>query len=222
MPLVGRDVEALCRDPGAVYRELAGIRSCAGSGRRRASFTWPWPRSMNAVWDLVARRAGKPLWQLLAEMSPEALVAATDFRYISDVLTPEQAVEMLREMEPTRAARIEQLRDIGGCPCYTTSAGWLGYSDDKLRRLLQGGRRRRLPARQDEGRVGRRGRHPSAPDRPGRDRLGHRPDDRREPGVGRSGGDRVGFADLPSSDHCGLRSRRVRTTCSVMRRSGGL
>jgi len=92
---------------------------------------------MNAVWDLAARRARKPLWRLLAEMTPEELVAATDFRYVSDVLTPAEALAMFKEMEPTREQRLERLRGHGGYPCYTTSAGWLGYDDDKLRRLLK-------------------------------------------------------------------------------------
>jgi L-fuconate dehydratase len=92
---------------------------------------------MNALWDLAARRAGKPLWQLLVEMTPEQLVDAADLRYLSDVLTREQAIALLAEMEPTRLERIAELRAQGGYPCYTTSAGWLGYSDEKLRRLLQ-------------------------------------------------------------------------------------
>jgi L-fuconate dehydratase len=74
---------------------------------------------------------------LLTDMSSEELVAAADFRYISDAITPTEALAMLRELEPTRSARIEQLRDRGGYPCYTTSAGWLGYDDDKLRHLLK-------------------------------------------------------------------------------------
>ena len=92
---------------------------------------------MNAVWDLAARRAGKPLWRLLVEMTPEELVDAADLRYLSDVLTRDEAIAMLAEMAPTRPERIAELESRGGYPCYTTSAGWLGYSDDKLRRLLQ-------------------------------------------------------------------------------------
>jgi L-fuconate dehydratase len=91
---------------------------------------------MNAVWDLAARRAGKPLWRLLAEMTPEQLVDVADLRYLSDVLTREEAAAILAEMEPTRGERVALLEARGGYPCYTTSAGWLGYSDDKLRRLL--------------------------------------------------------------------------------------
>ncbi len=137
LPLVGRDVAELCRDPGAVYRELAGDSQLRWLGPEKGVVHLALAAVMNAVWDLVARRAGKPLWRLLADMTPEELVAATDFRYISDVLTPAEALAMLKEMVPTRSQRLERLRDNGGYPCYTTSAGWLGYDDDKLRRLLK-------------------------------------------------------------------------------------
>jgi len=137
LPLVGRDVDDLCRDPGALYRELAGDSQLRWLGPEKGVVHLALAAVMNAVWDLAARRAGKPLWRLLAEMTPEDLVRAADLRYLSDVLTPAEAVAMLRDMEPTRADRIEQLRRRGGYPCYTTSAGWLGYDDDKLRRLLK-------------------------------------------------------------------------------------
>ena len=91
---------------------------------------------MNAVWDLAARHAGKPLWRFLADMSPEQLVKAADLRYLSDVLTRDEAIGMLADLAPTREDRVAELEERGGYPCYTTSAGWLGYSDDKLRRLL--------------------------------------------------------------------------------------
>jgi L-fuconate dehydratase len=137
LPLIGRDVDAVCRDPGAVYRELAGDSQLRWLGPEKGVVHIALAAVMNAVWDLVARRAGKPMWRLLAEMTPEDLVAATDFRYLSDVLTPVEALEMLREMEPGRSERIEHLRRRGGYPCYTTSAGWLGYDDDRLRRRLK-------------------------------------------------------------------------------------
>jgi L-fuconate dehydratase len=91
---------------------------------------------MNAVWDLAARRASKPLWRLLAEMTPEELVDAADLRYLSDALTRDEALALLTELEPTRHERVAEMAERG-YPCYTTSAGWLGYSDDKLRRLCQ-------------------------------------------------------------------------------------
>jgi L-fuconate dehydratase len=137
LPLVGRDVDELCRDPGAAYRELGADSQLRWLGPEKGVVHLALAAVMNAVWDLAARRAGKPLWRLLAEMTPEELVRAADFRYLSDVLTPAEAMAMLREMEPTRAERIGHLRRRGGYPCYTTSAGWLGYDDDKLRRLLK-------------------------------------------------------------------------------------
>ncbi len=137
LPLVGRDVGELCRDPGAVYRELAADSQLRWLGPEKGVVHLAMAAVMNAVWDLAARSAGKPLWRLLVEMSPEQLVAATDLRYLSDVLTADEALAMLRELEPSRSERIQHLRRLGGYPCYTTSAGWLGYDDDKLRRLLK-------------------------------------------------------------------------------------
>jgi L-fuconate dehydratase len=136
-PLLGRDAGELCRDLGAVYRELGADSQLRWLGPEKGVVHLALAAVMNALWDLAARRAGKPVWRLLVEMSPEELVAATDFRYITDALTPDEALAMLRQMAPTRNQRIEQLRELGGYPCYTTSAGWLGYDDDKLRRLLK-------------------------------------------------------------------------------------
>jgi L-fuconate dehydratase len=93
---------------------------------------------VNAVWDLWAKAEGKPLWQLLAGLSPEELVRCIDFRYITDAITPAEAIDLLSRNVESRAAReAELLRD--GYPAYTTSAGWLGYSDDKIRRLCREG-----------------------------------------------------------------------------------
>src|SRR5207249_3696045 len=83
---------------------------------------------VNAVWDLYAKSEGKPLWQLLADMSPEQLVACIDFRYITDALTPDEAMGILRHHAPTKRQREAEVR-AHGYPAYTTSAGWLGYSD---------------------------------------------------------------------------------------------
>jgi L-fuconate dehydratase len=91
---------------------------------------------INAVWDLYARMEKKPLWKLLADMSPEQLVACIDFRYISDVLSPAEALAILQRQALTRAEREAGMQQAG-FPAYTTSAGWLGYSDEKLRQLCQ-------------------------------------------------------------------------------------
>jgi L-fuconate dehydratase len=91
---------------------------------------------VNAAWDLAAKRAGKPVWRFLGEMSPEELVAQVDFRWLSDALTPEEALEILRRAEPGRQERIARLLERG-YPAYTTTPGWLGYSDEKLARLAR-------------------------------------------------------------------------------------
>jgi L-fuconate dehydratase len=90
---------------------------------------------VNAVWDLYAKREGKPLWKLLADMSPEQIVDLVDFRYLTDVLTRDEALDILRRAEAGKQDREQQLLDKG-YPAYTTSAGWLGYSDEKVARLV--------------------------------------------------------------------------------------
>ena len=88
------------------------------------------------MWDLYAKHEGKPLWRLLAEMTPEQLVACVDFRYLTDALTPEEALALLREHAPGKAQRSAELRRIG-LPTYTSSAGWLGYGEEKVRALCR-------------------------------------------------------------------------------------
>jgi L-alanine-DL-glutamate epimerase-like enolase superfamily enzyme len=135
-PLVGRDVDELCGDLGGIYRELQSDSQLRWLGPDKGVVHLALAAVMNAVWDLAARRAGVPLWKLLSEMSPEELVEVADLRYLSDVLTPDQAVTLLAGQEVGRKQRTEQL-EAAGYPCYTTSAGWLGYSDAKLRRLCE-------------------------------------------------------------------------------------
>ena len=135
-PLVGRDVDELCADLGGIYRELQSDSQLRWLGPDKGVIHLALAAVMNAVWDLAARRAGLPLWRLLSEMSPEQLVDSADLRYLTDVLTPEQAVQLLARQETSRKQRIVEL-ETSGYPCYTTSAGWLGYSDAKLRRLCE-------------------------------------------------------------------------------------
>ncbi|MFG1625385.1 L-fuconate dehydratase [Kribbella sp. NPDC049227] len=135
-PLLGRDVDELCGDLGGSYRELQSDTQLRWLGPDKGVVHLALAAVMNAVWDLAARRAGVPLWRLLSEMSPEELVEAADLRYLSDVLTADQAVALLARQEGDRKRRIEEL-EASGYPCYTTSAGWLGYSDAKLRRLCE-------------------------------------------------------------------------------------
>ncbi|MFZ4894775.1 enolase C-terminal domain-like protein [Plantibacter sp. Mn2098] len=135
-PFIGRDVDELVQDLGGVYREMQSDTHLRWLGPEKGVVHLALAAVMNAMWDLAARKAGKPLWKLLTDMTPEQLVDVADLTYLSDVLTREQAIEMLQEKFATRGERIADLERIGGYPCYTTSAGWLGYSDEKLRRLL--------------------------------------------------------------------------------------
>lgn len=137
LPLIGRTAEELVEDLGGTYRSLQGDSQLRWLGPEKGVVHLALAAVMNAVWDLAARMADKPLWRLLSEMTPEQLVDAADLRYLSDALTREEALAILTKQAPTRQQRIGELEARGGYPCYTTSAGWLGYSDDKLRRLLQ-------------------------------------------------------------------------------------
>ncbi|MBH0082134.1 L-fuconate dehydratase [Salinibacterium sp. SWN167] len=135
-PLVGRDVDEIVGDLGGIYRELKSDSQLRWLGPEKGVEHLAMAAVMNAVWDLAARRANKPLWRLLADMTPEQLVDTADFQYLTDALTKEEAIAMLSELAPTKEQRIAELTE-SGYPCYTTSAGWLGYSDEKLRRLCQ-------------------------------------------------------------------------------------
>ena len=133
--LVGRDLDQLLSHPGDINRELIGDSQLRWLGPEKGVMHMAIGAVINALWDLRVRREGKPLWLLLAELSPEELVEAVDFRYLSDALTPAEALQILRDAEPLRTERIAQLRETG-FPAYTTTPGWLGYSDQKLVRLL--------------------------------------------------------------------------------------
>ncbi|WP_461188653.1 L-fuconate dehydratase [Arthrobacter sp. Z4-13] len=135
-PLVGQDADGICVGLGETYRSLKRDSQLRWLGPDKGVEHLALGAVMNAVWDLAARRAGKPLWRLLVDMTPEQIVDAADLSYLSDALTKEEALGLLARLAPTREERVQQLgRD--GYPCYTTSAGWLGYSDEKLRRLCE-------------------------------------------------------------------------------------
>ena len=134
--VVGRSTDEVFADMGAFWRDLVGDSQLRWIGPEKGVIHLATAAVVNAVWDLFAKRSGKPLWKLLVDMSPEELVTLIDFRYISDALTPERALERLRALAPTRAAREAELRR-DGYPAYTTSVGWLGYPDDKIRRLCR-------------------------------------------------------------------------------------
>lgn len=129
-PLVGRAVDELAGSMGPTYRQLVGAERLRWLGPHWGLVRMAAAAVLNAVWDLVARRAGKPLWRLVAEMKPEDLVAACDFRYLSDVLTPDDALELLDRLAPSRPERIDHLTQVG----YPSYASVADSSDDVLRR----------------------------------------------------------------------------------------
>ena len=92
---------------------------------------------VNALWDLWAKTLGKPVWRIVAEMTPEEFVRCIDFRYITDAITPEEAIALLKEVEGGKEERIKEAEQSRAVPAYTTSAGWLGYSEEKLKALLR-------------------------------------------------------------------------------------
>ena len=136
--VIGRTLESIAADMGGFWRQVTGDSQLRWVGPEKGVIHLATAAIVNAVWDLYAKVEGKPLWQLLAEMPSEQLVGCIDFRYITDVLTPADALAILRRWEPTRHERIAGLQ-AHGYPAYTTSAGWLGYSDDKLRELCRRG-----------------------------------------------------------------------------------
>lgn len=129
--VVGRTIEDIASDMSAFWRGLVADSQLRWLGPEKGVVHLATAALVNAVWDLYAKVEGKPLWKLLSDMSPDELVACIDFRYIDDALAPDEAVDILHRNFATRAVReIEMLRD--GFPAYTTSAGWLGYSDAKI------------------------------------------------------------------------------------------
>ncbi|MFF4196218.1 L-fuconate dehydratase [Nonomuraea sp. NPDC001831] len=130
--VLGRDVE----DLGALYKELVNDSQLRWLGPEKGVMHMAISAVVNALWDLKARRAGKPVWRLLSEMSPEEIVGLIDFRYLSDALTQDEALQILKNAEEGKEERIQRLIETG-YPAYTTSPGWLGYDDDKLRRLCK-------------------------------------------------------------------------------------
>lgn len=136
--VVGRSLEEITADFGAFYRHLTGDSQLRWLGPEKGIIHLATSAVLNAIWDLWAKTEGKPLWKLLADLSPEELVRCVDFRYITDALTPQQAVDLLRQAAGGRADREASIR-AEGYPAYTTAAGWLGYSDEKLRMLARKG-----------------------------------------------------------------------------------
>jgi len=134
--LVGRPLSSITGDLAGFWYQLTGDSQLRWLGPEKGVVHLAAGAVVNAVWDLYAKAEGKPLWKLLVDMTPEQTVAAVPFRYIKDALAPDEALEILRGLAETRGDREAELL-TSGYPAYTTSAGWLGYSDDKIRSLIR-------------------------------------------------------------------------------------
>jgi L-fuconate dehydratase len=133
--VVGLDIEATLADLGGFWKRLVHESHLRWLGPEKGVMHMAIGAVVNAVWDLAAKRAGQPLWQLLADLTPQQIVDLIDFRYLSDALTPDEALHLLETAAPGKEVREKELREHG-YPAYTTSAGWLGYSDAKVARLV--------------------------------------------------------------------------------------
>src|ERR1700735_3319614 len=134
--VLGCPVDAVCSDPGSLSRTLIGDSQLRWLGPEKGVMHMAIGAVITAVWDLAAKREGKPLWQLLADADPEWLASQVDYRYLTDALTYDDAVDLFRRGKEGAAERAAQLRKHG-YPAYTTSPGWLGDSDEKLTRLAK-------------------------------------------------------------------------------------
>jgi L-fuconate dehydratase len=134
--IVGESVEDLLADMGTTYRRFVYDPHLRWLGPEKGVMHMAIGAMVNALWDLKAKRSGLPLWQLVSQLTPEELVNLVDFRYLTDAITPAEALEILTKAVPGRAARTEQLL-ARGYPAYTTTPGWLGYTDEKMLRLAR-------------------------------------------------------------------------------------
>ena len=133
--VVGRTLEAIVADMRGFWRSLVSDTQLRWLGPEKGVIHLATAAVVNAVWDLWAKRQRKPLWKLLVDLSPEELVGCVDFRYIADVLAPEEALDLLRDARRGSAEREAEIV-ASGYPAYTTSAGWLGYEDEKVELLV--------------------------------------------------------------------------------------
>lgn len=134
--VIGLDLEWIKEDAARFWHRVTSDSQLRWIGPEKGAIHLATGAVVNAVWDLWAKSERKPLWRLISDMSPEQIVRLIDFRYISDCIGPDEALRLLQERAAGKEERGRQLLERG-YPCYTTSAGWLGYSDEKLRRLCR-------------------------------------------------------------------------------------
>jgi L-fuconate dehydratase len=134
--IVGRDLGDIFSNFAGFWRDITSETQLRWIGPEKGVIHIATAAVVNALWDLWAKIEEKPLWKLLADMTPEEIVSTIDFRYISDALTKDEALNILRDSMPFRKERVKHIREHG-YPAYTTSCAWLGYSDETLTKLAQ-------------------------------------------------------------------------------------
>ena len=133
----GKTLESLVQNWGITWRYLVSDSQLRWIGPEKGVIHLALGAVVNAIWDLWAKTLNKPVWRIVAEMTPEEFVRCIDFRYITDAITPEEAIELLKEHEEGKAKRLQDAEDSRAVPAYTTSAGWLGYGEEKMKGLLK-------------------------------------------------------------------------------------
>jgi L-galactonate dehydratase len=135
--LVGKGWAELTKDMGKTWRYLVSDSQLRWIGPEKGVIHLGLSACVNALWDLRARHLGKPVWQVVAEMTPEEFVRCIDFRYILDAITPDEAINMLKEVDDTKTGRIRDAKNNRAVAAYSTQAGWLGFSDEKMIRKMR-------------------------------------------------------------------------------------
>jgi L-galactonate dehydratase len=133
----GRSLSSLVENWGQTWRYLVSDSQLRWIGPEKGVIHLALGAVVNAIWDLWAKTLDKPVWRIVADMSPEEFVKCIDFRYITDAITPEEAVELLKNKEAGKAKRLQDALESKAVPAYTTSAGWLGYGEEKMKGLLE-------------------------------------------------------------------------------------
>lgn len=134
--VVGRDLAEFSSAPGRFWRHLTGDSQLRWIGPDKGAVHLALAAVVNALWDLWGKVERQPVWRLVSGFTPRQFVECIDFRYLTDALTPDEAIALLEKAAPGKEARVQRLL-AEGYPAYTTSAGWLGYPDDKIRRLCR-------------------------------------------------------------------------------------
>ncbi len=134
--VVGRTMQELTRDMGKTWRYMVSDSQYRWVGPEKSVTHLAMAGVLNGVWDLWGKILNKPVWRIVADMTPEEFVRCIDFRYITDEMTPEQGIELLSKVQAGKDTRIQEALDNLAVPAYTTSPGWMALSGEKMRELL--------------------------------------------------------------------------------------